>query len=122
MDLQMMHDEVECDEGLGLEPHCVTSNHPSVIPERNICIENEIISYENLTIPGMTIDQAFGSLDSALSFYDAWKADVIRSVPPERLLIFDVKAGWEPLCKFLGCEASPNFVPMAIPGMAIPGT
>jgi len=65
----------------------------------------------NSAISGMTIDQAFGSLDSALSFYDAWKADVIRSVPPERLLIFDVKAGWEPLCKFLGCEVPASSVP-----------
>jgi hypothetical protein len=26
---------------------------------------------------------------------------VKRVVPPERLLIFDVKQGWEPVCKFL---------------------
>lgn len=25
-----------------------------------------------------------------------------RTVPPERLLVYEVKQGWEPLCKFLG--------------------
>lgn len=29
---------------------------------------------------------------------------VIASVPPERLLVFDVKEGWDPLCAFLGVD------------------
>ncbi|MBE9186989.1 MULTISPECIES: sulfotransferase family protein [Bacteria] len=29
---------------------------------------------------------------------------VVASVPPERLLIFDVKEGWAPLCAFLGVD------------------
>ena len=28
--------------------------------------------------------------------------EVRRVVPPERLLVYDVKEGWEPLCRFLG--------------------
>lgn len=28
--------------------------------------------------------------------------EVKATVPPERLLVFDVKQGWEPLCAFLG--------------------
>jgi hypothetical protein len=31
-----------------------------------------------------------------------WEADVKRVIPADRLLVFDVKQGWEPLCKFLG--------------------
>lgn len=30
--------------------------------------------------------------------------EVRRTVPPERLLVYDVKEGWGPLCKFLGVE------------------
>lgn len=26
----------------------------------------------------------------------------MQHVPPEKLLVFEVKQGWEPLCKFLG--------------------
>ena len=28
-------------------------------------------------------------------------------VPPEKLLVYNVKQGWKPLCEFLGCEV-PN--------------
>ncbi|KAJ3120062.1 hypothetical protein HK098_004906 [Nowakowskiella sp. JEL0407] len=39
---------------------------------------------------------------SAEEFYTNWNEEVIRSVPSEKLLVFNVKQGWEPLCKFLG--------------------
>ena len=46
---------------------------------------------------GRFLDRAF-----ALARYKRHNEEVIRHVPPERLLVFDVKQGWEPLCKFLG--------------------
>ena len=39
--------------------------------------------------------------EASVEFYDQWVKDVIKTVPKERLLIFNVKEGWEPLCKFL---------------------
>ena len=36
-----------------------------------------------------------------IAAYDASLAAVRTSLPPERLLVFDVKDGWEPLCTFL---------------------
>ena len=38
----------------------------------------------------------------ALAQYDQHIADVKAAVPPDRLLVFSVDQGWEPLCKFLG--------------------
>ena len=35
-------------------------------------------------------------------FFEEWNANVIKSVPEDRLLVYDVREGWEPLCKFLG--------------------
>ena len=29
---------------------------------------------------------------------------VKAAIPEERLLVFNVKQGWKPLCEFLGCE------------------
>ena len=29
---------------------------------------------------------------------------VVATIPPERLLVFDVKEGWDPLCAFLGVD------------------
>ena len=36
-----------------------------------------------------------------MSFYHKWVEEVKAHVPPERLLIFEAKDGWAPLCKFL---------------------
>ena len=48
----------------------------------------------------------FGAIDAgqetAVRFFNNWNQQVIDEVPSERLLVFEVKNGWEPLCKFLG--------------------
>ena len=31
-----------------------------------------------------------------------WESEVRAHVPEDKLLVFDVRDGWEPLCKFLG--------------------
>ena len=36
--------------------------------------------------------------------HGAWNREVERTVPRERLLVFNVKMGWSPLCEFLGVE------------------
>ncbi len=38
----------------------------------------------------------------AQQFFTRWQSEVVAAVPPERLLVFEAKEGWEPLCKFLG--------------------
>ena len=35
-------------------------------------------------------------------FFERWNASVIDEVPPERLLVFEARQGWQPLCDFLG--------------------
>jgi len=39
--------------------------------------------------------------DKALAAYHQREADVRSAIPAERLLVFDVAQGWEPLCSFL---------------------
>jgi len=34
--------------------------------------------------------------------FEKWEAHVKASVPPDRLLVFESREGWEPLCAFLG--------------------
>lgn len=36
-----------------------------------------------------------------IATYERHNADVKRTIPPERLLVYDVRQGWEPLCRFL---------------------
>ena len=51
------------------------------------------------------LKQTFGyKLDEThvIAAFDRHIAEVQRRIPAERLLVFDVRQGWEPLCAFLG--------------------
>ena len=41
------------------------------------------------------------SKTNIIAAFNTWNTSVIQSCPSERLLVFDVKEGWAPLCKFL---------------------
>jgi hypothetical protein len=52
----------------------------------------------------LIFEQTFGNRfdrDHVVAVMRAHEADVIASVPPGQLLVFDVADGWEPLCAFL---------------------
>ena len=40
--------------------------------------------------------------------YKEWNQEVVNHVPKDRLLLLDLKQGWEPLCKFLGIKEIPD--------------
>lgn len=44
----------------------------------------------------------FTDRDHALRVFEEHNRDVEATVSPERLLVFEVKQGWQPLCAFLG--------------------
>ena len=46
-------------------------------------------------------DGRFEDREYAIDKFNKYNVEVQRSVPSERLLVFDVKQGWEPLCSFL---------------------
>jgi Sulfotransferase domain len=46
----------------------------------------------------------FVNKDQAISIFNRHIEEVQRYVPAERLLVYTVKEGWEPLCAFLGVE------------------
>lgn len=49
------------------------------------------------TLGGTMHDRA-----AAVAQYERHLADVVATVPPEKLLVFTADQGWEPLCAFLG--------------------
>jgi Sulfotransferase domain len=55
-----------------------------------------------------TVRQDFGDLIGDRDFMTAafrkHNADVERAIPAERLLVYEVAQGWQPLCDFLGVE------------------
>jgi hypothetical protein len=53
----------------------------------------------------IVVEKTFGGLldkAHAIAVFNAHNADVRRSVPREKLLVYDPGEGWEPLCAFLG--------------------
>jgi hypothetical protein len=50
-------------------------------------------------------DGRFGDREHAIEVFERHNEEVKRRVPPERLLVYEVKQGWGPLCDFLGVEA-----------------
>jgi len=46
--------------------------------------------------------------EEAVKFFNDWVAEVKAHVPEDKLLVFDVKEGWEPLCQFLGVPVPAN--------------
>src|SRR5262249_47166101 len=47
-------------------------------------------------------DDRFEDKDHAIAAFNRNIEEVRRAIPPSRLLEFDVREGWEPLCRFLG--------------------
>jgi sulfotransferase family protein len=46
----------------------------------------------------------FSEKDYAIEVFRAHNQEVIHTVGPDNLLVYDVKDGWEPLCAFLGVD------------------
>ena len=43
----------------------------------------------------------FRNRERAVAAFEAWSSTVQATVPKDRLLVFEVAQGWEPLCNFL---------------------
>ncbi|MDQ2713705.1 MAG: sulfotransferase family protein [Chloroflexota bacterium] len=51
-----------------------------------------------------TFHGRFEDKDYAIAVFNQHNEDVKKRVPPAKLLVYTVKEGWEPLCRFLGVE------------------
>lgn len=74
---------------------------PGSDPEREADPTSRVI---NSTIWQGTFGGRFCDKAHALSIFEQHNRDVQERVPPDRLLVYDVREGWEPLCRFLGVD------------------
>nr|WP_188197199.1 sulfotransferase family protein [Nonomuraea sp. SYSU D8015] len=54
--------------------------------------------------PGWSFGDDLADEDLAVAAFERHTATVKEGVPADRLLVFDVREGWEPLCAFLGVD------------------
>ncbi len=55
-----------------------------------------------VNVPTNNHPELYDDIPTLEAGFKAWTEYVINTVPPEKLLVFDVRQGWEPLCSFLG--------------------
>ncbi len=49
-------------------------------------------------------DNGFEDRTHAMEVFERWNEEVKERVPPDKLLVYEAKEGWGPLCEFLGVE------------------
>ena len=80
----------------------------AVISRRFLCVLSPT-SRKRLFVTYSVINALVGSANPKSGFilrkrYREHNRRVKSLVPPEKLLVYNVKQGWKPLCDFLGCE------------------
>jgi hypothetical protein len=77
---------------------------PQVLPQwlRVIPAVDDIYKVTTELVWKMHFHDRFADRDYAIAHFNEWNREVQATVPAEKLLVFDVKQGWEPLCAFLG--------------------
>ena len=53
---------------------------------------------------GLWLNSVLGTEEEAEQFFSDWETSVRQFVPQEKLLVFQAREGWAPLCQFLGRE------------------
>ncbi len=77
--------------------HLVLRNRENMEPGHH----RDLVEMSDELIGNQTFGGQLGDRDHALSVYRAHDAEVRAAFTPDRMLVFDVTEGWEPLCRFL---------------------
>lgn len=80
-----------------LFPNYMTSRTPDRSLKR---WSNELIDAHQKLEKVQTMEKAV-DMGKRLDFFSNWEQEVKSNVPDKRLLVFDLKEGWNPLCEFL---------------------
>jgi hypothetical protein len=65
-------------------------------------VDPAVIQFVNNLIWNGTFDGRFKEKDYALEVFARHNEEVERRVPADRLLVYEISQGWQPLCDFLG--------------------
>ncbi len=64
----------------------------------------KVIQLNNKSLWGRLFGGKFEDKDHAISVFNNHIEEVKRTIPADRLLVYKVSEGWEPLCAFLGVD------------------
>ena len=75
-----------------------------------------ISSVINIPVPRSAV---YAGEEVAVKFFNDWNNMILRTVPKEKLLIYNVKDGWEPLAEFLNMDVPDEAFPDINDGITI---
>jgi hypothetical protein len=64
-------------------------------------LDPDVMGMVDATVWDGTFGGRFADRDAAIKIFEEHNAAVRREIPADRLLVFEVAQGWEPLCSFL---------------------
>ena len=65
-------------------------------------LDPDVMGMVDATVWDGTFGGRFADRDAAIKIFEEHNDRVRREIPADRLLVFEVGQGWEPLCSFLG--------------------
>jgi hypothetical protein len=65
-------------------------------------LDQDVMRMVDGTVWDGTFGGRFADREHAIEVFEQHNAQVRREIPADRLLVFEVAQGWEPLCSFLG--------------------
>eukprot|EP00090_Calanus_glacialis_P019003 TRINITY_DN29323_c0_g1_i1.p1 TRINITY_DN29323_c0_g1~~TRINITY_DN29323_c0_g1_i1.p1 ORF type:complete len:279 (-),score=50.95 TRINITY_DN29323_c0_g1_i1:289-1080(-) len=77
------------------------------------------LSAEKLGLNHSSWSAVYAGEEAAVNFFTSWQDLMIRTIPPEKLLVYNVKEGWEPLAKLLDMEVPDEPFPKINDGATI---
>ena len=73
-----------------------------IVHAKHVMEEVRIKAAQNRNLKWNSWSAVEAGKETAVEFFEEWNQLIIDSVPKERLLVFDAREGWDPLCNFLG--------------------
>jgi hypothetical protein len=88
---------------------------------RHVCLARRHVDPQFATWMDLMIDMTWsgdapfagteGQREPMMEAMERWNDEVKSTVPPERLLVWEPKDGWEPLCEFVGVDVPDEELP-----------
>ena len=77
------------------------------------------LSAEKLGMNHSSWSAVYAGQDAAVKFFTAWQTKMVDTIPAEKLLVYNVKEGWEPLTRLLGVKVPEEPFPQINDGLTI---
>ena len=77
------------------------------------------LSAEKLGMNHSSWSAVYAGEEAAVQFFTSWQDLMIRTIPADKLLVYNVKEGWEPLAKLVGVDVPKEPFPQINDGFTV---